>query len=163
MLAWLIWLAMSCADPLPGQGRTIRLMVDSSIVEELEPFTLDSIEHFVCLYGSTGPDSVVILAYAIPKQTALGTHNVSVAKANMSDCGSALMLWHNHPVPKDSVETSYLYLSLTDERTFMQTANALGAIVATPNYWCTWSRLQIRAGDMANYIELPPVSGQCFR
>jgi hypothetical protein len=154
VVAYFLWLITTCGGAF-GQN----VFVDAATASALNELAKDSVEHVACLYGFTRPDSVFVISYALPRQAPIGTHNVTDAA---DDCAAALVHWHSHTVPKDSVAPAYLYYSLTDEHSFINTTQAMLAAVGVPGGWCIWTRLQVLEGYHRNLTPLPPVRSQCF-
>jgi hypothetical protein len=150
----LLVLAAAVANKACAQN----IVLDSSVSVALEPLAEDSIEHVACLYGVAAPGQIELVVASLPKQAPTGTHNVS---ADSGSCMSALVIWHNHAVPKDSVAESYLYFSLQDEHTFVYSTDAPLAAVGVPHKTCFWDRQQVQAGWAENRTPLRPVAGQC--
>ena len=154
-LAWSL-LTLCYACELGAQ----EVIMDSSVAAVLDSLARDSVEHVVCLYGATKPGTVALLAYTMPRQQPIGTHNVSAA---VEDCLAAIGHFHNHPIPKDSTAASYLYYSLTDEHSFIKSSQALIALVGVPGMVCGWTRQQVQEGLAMNLTPLPAIPAQSVR
>jgi hypothetical protein len=154
-----VTLAVLWALALPARAQTVK--VDSLLFEQLQPYAADTIEHIVCLYGSTHGDTVQLSSFYLPNQNPLGHHG---ATADADKCAAALAIWHDHAVPRDSAKQKldYLYFTLTDQHTFLTTTNAPIAIVGVDGVWCLWTRQQVQAAWAKNLTPLPMIVEQCL-
>lgn len=152
LIAWLLW-AGACWGQLRGQ---MTVSVDTTVLQRLDALAKDSVEHVACLYGSASPRGFFVVAYELPSQEPIGTHNVAAA-----DCPTALAHWHHHPVPADSSRERYLYYSMTDQHSFLTTSNAPIAFIGVPGKWCMWTRLQVKEGWDTHQVPLRVIEGQC--
>ena len=152
-------LAFLVALAFPARAQTVK--VDSLLFEQLQPYAADTLEHIVCLYGSTHGDTIQLSSFYLPEQHPLGHHG---AVGDADKCRAALAIWHDHAVPLDSAawKRDYLYFTLTDQHTFLTTSIAPIAIVGVSGIWCLWTRAQVQEAWARNLTPLPAIWEQCL-
>jgi hypothetical protein len=146
----LLCIAASCVE---AQA----FVMSDAVAVQLRQAAASPTEHVYCLFGTWTRDSLVATS-ALPQAESLSTNHNVVAQTGCL----ALAVWHNHPVPADSVPASYLYFTTTDQHTFLTWEQAPIAIVGVRGgAWCAWTRLEIKRAWDLHLVPLRPVVGQC--
>lgn len=159
------WWLLVLLGLFPCLGRA-QVQLDSFARGVMDSFTADSTEHVVCFGGTVTDDAISLYNPYVPEQHPFvqsmpnGTTQPGTS-VDMGICSRAIAIWHNHPVPRDSIPSTYLFFTLTDQRTFLDETSALVAMVGVRDgSWCWWSRAQVVVASR-DHRNIAPIKGQC--